>query len=377
MIVFAAGLPRLSTSVDALALFSPDSRIVRDYHWFESKIGAVVPVEVVVEFAGDHPLGFRRRVELVERVHRTVDAVAGISGTVSALTFSPEIPSGKDRNSFWRAGVIYNRIRSNRDDLIAQHHLYEDREKQCWRITGHVSATKGTDYAEIRRQLDLATAPLVASGEEFAGIEIRSTGMMPLIQYIQTTILEDLFRSFFTAFVLIAVAIAIVLRNIRLTLVAMLPNLFPIVIIFGGMGWLNIPADIGTVMTASVALGIAVDDTLHFLTSYRRGLQSGADNESAVRLAISQCGRAMLQTTVICAVGMLIFTFSDFVPTFRFGLVMALSLLAALVGDLIFLPALLISPLGRWIAETQSARQVGSELPASQLLPRGDRGGVT
>jgi hypothetical protein len=196
--------------------------------------------------------------------------------------------------------------------------------------------------------------------------------MMPLIQYIQTTILEDLFRSFFTAFVLIAVAIAIVLHNIRLTLVAMLPNLFPILIIFGGMGWLNIPADIGTVMTASVALGIAVDDTLHFLTSYRRGLQSGADNESAVRLAISQCGRAMLQTTVICAVGMLIFTFSDFVPTFRFGLVMALSLLAALVGDLIFLPALLISPLGRWIAETQSARQVGSELPASQLLPRGE-----
>jgi predicted RND superfamily exporter protein len=350
MVISMFGLNRLATSVDTLALFSPDSQIVRDYHWFESNIGPVIPVEVVIEFPEEHSIGFRRRVELVDSVHRQLQQVEGLSGVVSALSFCPSLPQNNDGDSFWRAGFTFKKIAANREDLIAENYLFEDSTRQSWRITGHVSATAGADYEVITQRLKEAVGPLVASVPDAAGINVQYTGMMPLIQNVQATILNDLFSSFGTAFLLIAIAVAIVLRNIRLTMLAMLPNLFPVLMILGGMGWIGVAADIGTVMTASVALGIAVDDTIHFLTCYRRCVKQGEDNATAVREAFAGSAKAMLQTTMICSLGMLVFLLSDFMPTYRFGIVMVLSLVTALIGDLILLPALLVSRFGRWWA---------------------------
>jgi len=355
MLTAGMGLGRLATSVDALALFSPTSDVVQDYEWFESQIGPVIPVEVVVEFPSDNRMGFRRRVELIHDVQQEVARVAGISGVVSALDFCPEIPESRDSESFWRTGFIYKKIRANTDELVEQNYLHEDASGQRWRVTGHVSATAGIDYARITADLQRCVTPLIAEAENSKDVTARFTGMMPLIQHIQATILDDLFRSFLTAFLLIGIAIALVLRNTRLTLLAMLPNLFPVVLILGGMGWLGVPADIGTVMTASVALGIAVDDTIHFLACYRHRISAGDDNRIAVHHAFGDCGRAMLQTTMICVLGMLVFTGSDFMPTYRFGCVMVLTLIAALVGDLLFLPALLASPWSRSSIGTATA----------------------
>ncbi|MEI7700359.1 MAG: hypothetical protein WCK86_11220, partial [Planctomycetia bacterium] len=113
-------------------------------------------------------------------------------------------------------------------------------------------------------------------------------------------------------------------------------------------GLMQQPMDIGSVMTASIALGIAVDDTLHFLTFFRRELnRPGANRFSAVLATYLDCGPAMIQTSVSCGIGLLVFAFSDFVPTSRFALLMAFLLMLALLGDLLMLPALLLSPFGR------------------------------
>ena len=100
-------------------------------------------------------------------------------------------------------------------------------------------------------------------------------------------------------------------------------------------------------MTASVALGVAVDDTLHYLTWFRRGLDEGLDRKGAVMLAYERCGTAMTQTTLIGGLGLSVFAFSTFTPTQRFGVLMLALLAAALFGDLVFLPALLSGPVGR------------------------------
>lgn len=119
-------------------------------------------------------------------------------------------------------------------------------------------------------------------------------------------------------------------------------------IAFGLMGWLQQPMDIGSVMTASIALGIAVDDTLHFLAFFRRQLDHpGATRFSAVLSTYRHCGTAMIQTSVSCGIGLLVFAFSDFVPTSRFAVLMAFMLILALLGELLMLPALLLSPCGR------------------------------
>jgi predicted RND superfamily exporter protein len=119
------------------------------------------------------------------------------------------------------------------------------------------------------------------------------------------------------------------------------------VCVFGALGWFDISIDIGTMLTASIGLGIAVDNTLHFLTWYTRGLREGLARAAAVRSAYQRCSAAMIQTTLICGLGLLVFAFSSYTPASRFAWLIAVLLLSALCGSLILLPALLAGPLGQ------------------------------
>jgi predicted RND superfamily exporter protein len=186
------------------------------------------------------------------------------------------------------------------------------------------------------------------------------TGIVPIVYKAQRSLLNSLVQSICYAFLMIATTMMVLLRDWRRRpslsnslnviggLASMLPNVFPIVIIFGAMGFLGIFVDIGCMMTAGVAMGIAVDDTIHFLNWYRHGLYQGKDRRSAIKAAYSKVATAMTQTTMIGGLGLSVFAWSTFTPTQRFGVMMLLLLIAALVGDLIFLPAILAGPLGRF-----------------------------
>ena len=105
--------------------------------------------------------------------------------------------------------------------------------------------------------------------------------------------------------------------------------------------------DIGTVMTASIALGMAIDDTLHYLTFFQRGLSQGMNRRDCVLWSYQHCGAAMFQTSLVCGLGLSLFGISDFLPTSRFAWMMVVLIALALLGDLVLLPALLLGPLGR------------------------------
>jgi multidrug efflux pump subunit AcrB len=127
----------------------------------------------------------------------------------------------------------------------------------------------------------------------------------------------------------------------------------------------GIVVDIGTMMTASVAMGVAVDDTIHFLTWFRRGIREGMERHDAIRNAYAHVAVAMTQTTLIGGLGLSVFALSTFTPTQRFGTMMLTLLVAALVGDLILLPALLAGPLGKYLCPPRP-KQTG---PKPQLEP--------
>jgi len=151
-----------------------------------------------------------------------------------------------------------------------------------------------------------------------------------------------------TAFGLIALTMMIVLHGIVRGLLAMIPNIFPCVIVFGMLGFCGIPVDMGSMMTASVALGISVDSTLHLLTWVNIALRRGHTRKDAVLYAIQRCSTALTQTAIICGVGMLIFGWSDFVPVSRFAVLMCIILVISLIGAIVALPAILFSPFGRF-----------------------------
>jgi len=191
------------------------------------------------------------------------------------------------------------------------------------------------------------------------------TGMVPLVYKTQRQLLISLKESILWATVLIAGVMMFVLRSPVAGLISMIPNVFPIVMIFGALGWLGIKVDIGIMMSASVALGVAVDDTIHFLTWFRRGISLGLNRVQAVMLSYDRCATAMLQTTLIGGLGLSVFATSTFTPTQQFGYLMISMLGAALIGDLLLLPAILVSPVGRYFGG-DAATEKGSDLSVAE-----------
>ena len=207
------------------------------------------------------------------------------------------------------------------------------------------------------------------NGEIGQNVSVVYTGLVPIVYKAQTTLLTSLIQSTGLAFVMIAVVMVFLLRSAKAGLLAMLPNVFPVVAIFGAMGWMDQLVDIGSMMTASVAMGVAVDDTIHFLSWFRRGLDEGRSRNDAILLAYRRVATAMTQTTAIGGVGLSIFAFSTFTPTQMFGTLMLTLLAAALVGDLLFLPALLASPLGRMFDRDRTSRTANQAKDAVSHSP--------
>jgi predicted RND superfamily exporter protein len=220
-----------------------------------------------------------------------------------------------------------------------------------WRISARVAGLSDLNHDlllnEVQRRVD---AQLVKEGLTRDMVRPIYTGVVPLVFVAQRELLDGLFKSFCLAFAMIAVVMTVLLRSPTAGLMSMIPNVFPAVLVFGTMGWLGVMVDVGAMMTASVALGIAVDDTLHFLTWFRRGRAAGRSQHQSIIDAYDRCAAAMTQTTVTAGAGLLVYVLSDFQPVSQFGLLMAILLAAALVGDLILLPALLATKAGEGFA---------------------------
>ncbi len=274
-----------------------------------------------------------------------------------------ESESGPRDEAYWRDMFEKGLSKVNCIVLLKSHEDY-DLDLMREYVPNIVDAEEM--LAAIDEQMLQAHQPISKPVELSAyegNMDVVYTGVVPVVYKAQRTLLVSLIESVAWAFVLIAFVMACLLspartffsaflpRNLLQAIssgaISMIPNVFPVVVIFGLMGHLNIEVDIGSMMTASVAMGVAVDDTIHFLTWFRDGLRRGLDRREAIFVAYKHVAPAMTQTTLIGGLGLSVFALSTFTPTQRFGTLMLALLSAALVGDLIFLPALLASPLGR------------------------------
>ncbi|PIE16316.1 MAG: hypothetical protein CSA66_07460 [Proteobacteria bacterium] len=167
------------------------------------------------------------------------------------------------------------------------------------------------------------------------------TGGSTLAERALTHIVRDMGASLAWAALVILLMMAALLKSLRVALIGMIPNAWPLVVTLALMGYAGVTVRVSTVIIFSVALGIAVDDTVHFLHRFRVELRAGATEPEAVARASVQAGRAMLLTTAILVAGFSVFLASDFVAMQQFGLFAALTMALALVGDLVVLPALL------------------------------------
>ena len=156
-------------------------------------------------------------------------------------------------------------------------------------------------------------------------VEITITGLMALFGRIIHAAIYSVSQSYLIAFAVITCMMILLIGNIRLGLISMIPNFAPILMVLGFMGWVGIPLDLFTILIASIATGLAVDDTVHFMYNFKRYYEKLGDVKNAVHHTLHTAGRAMLTTSIVLSIGFFIFTFASMNNLFNFGVLTRIS----------------------------------------------------
>jgi predicted RND superfamily exporter protein len=402
MIVCGIGLLETSTSIKLTKLFSPSAQIIHDYQWLEEKLGPLVPMEVIVKIDTGNGMTMLEKMELVDRIQKQMQQIEHMGSTMSAVTFAPELPKGRRGvlSGRMNRSVTNRRLEAHREEYFSSDFLDADGDTELWRISARVGALNDVDYGEFKEDIRRRVEPVIVAernrlAKEAAretaegrkpddvidvktaaagqpklggdmGISAVYTGLVPVVYKAQREMLNGLAWNFVTDLVTIGAVMTIVFWDLSAGLILLIPSCFPIMVVFGLMGWLGVVVDVGTIMTPVVALGVSVDDVVHFLIWYRRGLKEGKPRKGAIMLAYEGCARAMYQSWAVLGLGLAVFALSSFVPTQRFGAMMFLLLSAALVGNLFMLASVLASPLGfffgrRLMKQAQAEHRVEGE----------------
>ncbi|MEM8733225.1 MAG: MMPL family transporter, partial [Planctomycetota bacterium] len=362
-----AGIGKLRSSTEFEDMFPGDSEAVLGLNWIRDEIGPINALEFLItvpalssyqaeaellsEDGDSQAADFVAELGMIGRLEQALRTASEVKSTISAVTFLPPAPTGTGvRNTIVRA-VYQKKVLAEVDAFQRKGLLWREDGSQTWRITARVAGLRGDNYAVIREKLEsLLRNQIEVEQIRFPqSISFELTGLRALVERAHHALISDLVYSFVAAFGLITPVMMLIVRGFFSGLVLMIPNVLPVAFVFGCMGWCGVALDVASVLTASVALGIAVDDTLHFVTWYFRGRRRGMDATSATQMAIRTCTRPIIHTTLICTAAMAPFFLSDFLPTSKFALLMILILAGAIIGDLILLPAFLQSPFGSWI----------------------------
>ncbi len=384
------GLKWFETETKVIRYFPGDSKIVQDYQFLEESLSGITPIDVVVRFDSDmqQRTKFLERMEIVRAVADKIREHESISGAISLADFQPVTIRPDSGPSNRRALLKYFKQshaveRAVREDSEAgSADFFKTAGKaaglttpddaalnaagdELWRISAQASVMSDVNYGDLTSELN----ELVQSVTRYhPGASHVVTGTVPLFLRTQEAVLESLIVSFGMAFAIIAAVMMWTLKDVWAGLLSMIPNLLPVSMVFGSLAWFGQRVDVGTMITASIALGIAVDGTLHLLTWFRDGLERGHSRMRSVVDALAHCGPAMLQTSAAVSVGMLMLAPADLLLISRFGWLMASLITAALVADLVILPSLLAGWLGALIERrVKAGRKLEQQMTPAML----------
>ncbi len=312
----AAAFPRLRPEPHAIRYFSPDHPLRRDQTRLEAAGLGVATLEAIVSCPQ-----ITRDPAMIEPLSRLAEAAAA-SPAVAAVVGWPDL-AREIQSATGRPDI---------DDWTLRR-LAERPEAAAFGQgdQARLSVLLKTVDAEALNRLK---ATLRDSAARLFNCEVELTGNYDLLVHAQAALLETIQVSLLWTAALMELILLVVLRSVRLGAVALLPNLFPVALNVALMALLDVPLDLATSMTAAIALGIAVDDTLHFILAAHR---------TPLSVAARSAGAAIITSSVVIGSGFAALMGADFLPTVRFGGLCALAMLSALIADLVVLP-----PLLRW-----------------------------
>ena len=409
------GLKSFQTETKAIRYFADSTRTVKDYESIEDRLAGIIPLDVIVRFdrESQQQLKFLQRSDLVREIQSGIEKLPDVSGSLSLADFLPVVADPGDQGHV-RERAKYSAASRNVEADVKGSGIHEKgipgtagKEKrkgkstaksllamaddvtefnaegdELWRVTAQVSIMSQRNDQELRGQIDEICSsvlrrtsgnaaekvpPVGALRSYHPGASHFITGEIPLILSTQKELLRTGVASFAAAVVAIFVVVVLMLRHPVAGYIAMIPSVLSIVAVFGLSSWFGVAVDISSVVTASIALGISIDGTLHLVTRFRLEIRQGKSRAEAVALALGYSGPAILQTTLVMSLGLLMLYPSEVISISRFGWLMAALLTSASISNLILTPSLLAGVLGYFIerAELGAPEPVNANEPAA------------
>lgn len=341
ILISIVGALRINVETNLLEYFKKESFVYQDSRFIDLQLGGVETLEISLQSSEPDLILEPQALELLQNIEDYLQRQPIVSQVTSIGNFLREM-----NKAFHQEDKAYFRLPDNRA-MAAQYLLLYDGDEidnfidsqRSWarisaRITEHSSSAVEQYINSTQRYLDEIT-----SGTPY---QARVTGKTLIANKLISFIVNSQVQSLSLAFLLIFILMFAIFRSFKLGVLAMVPNILPILFNFAIMGFCGIPLNSATAIIAAVAIGIAVDDTIHFICEYQDQRNNNHSVNQAVQQAIIIKGSPIITTSLIMTGGFGILLFASFVPTIQFGFLSALIMLFAVVSDLFVLPGLLL-----------------------------------
>ncbi len=342
--VSAFGASKVSVDTYTLGFLPADHEVVTDDERLEEELGPYIPLEWTWDPADDIEIESAAMLEKIARFAQRAEADerTGQSLHLEQLyRFVGEQLFGELDDEDWESDDVAE-IRAFLDELggpeasMAQTSGFVATDENLGRITIPVEMMSASELAETIDRLQR-----IADEEFGESAEVRATGYLPLYATVIHHIVDTQLRSLGIAVFLILLAMLLWLRSVRLAVLSLIPNFFPVLVMLGVMGFLGINIDAVTSLVAAIVIGVAIDDTVHFLHAWKKAEDDGGDWSASFERAMTEVGPAICVTTVVLVVGFGALLFAELVTVVYFGLLTMVAAVAALIGEFLLLPLLL------------------------------------
>lgn len=352
VVVGVLGMVQVDTTGNLTEDFGKDDPLYLDLKYLEAAFHGVVPMEIIVDTKEDFGIERGSFLKSLDRLQSSLDSLPETSRSLSVIDFlkfsrqaffggnsdAYSLPTSQERN--WIASYL---PKGQEENLLLRSMVDSTRSKA--RITIQVPDLP-TPQMQVLEQKVRERIEREFDPEEY-GVTV--TGASVVFLAGTKYLIRNLIQSLLLAIAVISIIMAFLFGSARMVFLSIIPNLIPLIMTAGIMGFFGIPLKPSTILVFSIAFGISVDDTLHFLAKYRQELKTnGWKIGKAVLSAIHETGVSMFYTSMVLFFGFSMFIASDFGGTVSLGILVSLTLFFAMFANLLILPAFLMS-VERWI----------------------------
>lgn len=323
-------------------MFKEDSLFRKEFTYFDKVFNGGQSIDLIVDSGREGGIYDPNFLARVDQLEKRLSDVNGLGNPFSVLQYMKELNMrlNEDRPEFWRI--------ADTEDLVAQQlFLYENTSPDS-----ALSELYSPDFRYLKvtsRATNMSEHKTLAAIEEikseinnnFKDLNVVVTGDLVLFNTMGTYITSGMLTSFVFSFLFILLCFVVLFRNLKRSLILICPSVFPIFIAGALMTYLGIAPDLNTLIIASITLGIAVDDSLHYIIRFDKGIASGLGVDEAIDSACQEAGHGMFVSSLVLIIGFSVFLLGSMQSSIYFGMLAIVVVFFALLADLIFMPALL------------------------------------